>query len=96
MSRSNSQIDISDATRRLLEALVLQSGKNEDQLVRDALVLLQGQCASGVPSQQEESAYDAFLHAGAIGCLRGAPSDLSVDRRHMKGFGTDEVEAQTR
>ncbi len=34
-----------------------------------------------------ESAYDAFLRLGIIGCVKGAPRDLSTNRRYMKGFG---------
>jgi hypothetical protein len=34
------------------------------------------------------SAYEAAQAAGLIGCVRGAPKDLSTSRRHFEGFGT--------
>ncbi len=33
------------------------------------------------------SCYDLARKAKAIGCAKGAPRDLSTNRRHFKGFG---------
>jgi predicted DNA-binding protein len=33
------------------------------------------------------SAYEMAKSAGLIGCARGAPTDLSTNRRHFEGFG---------
>jgi hypothetical protein len=35
-----------------------------------------------------ETLFDAFDKAGLIGCIKGAPSDLSTNPRHMEGFGS--------
>ena len=33
------------------------------------------------------SAYDVFKAAGLIGCAKGAPKDLSTNKKYFKGFG---------
>jgi len=33
------------------------------------------------------SAYELAEEAGIIGCLRGAPTHLSTNPRHLRGFG---------
>ena len=38
-------------------------------------------------SSEAETAYDAFLNAGLIGCAPGLPKDLATNKRHFKGFG---------
>ncbi|NNJ25179.1 hypothetical protein [Alienimonas chondri] len=39
------------------------------------------------PLPPGESAYDAFLAAGAIGCVKGGPSDVATNPKYMEGFG---------
>ena len=57
--------------------------KSESAIVRDALdaYLKFGPLAP--------SAYDVALQAGVIGCVKGAPPDLSTNADHMKGFGKE-------
>jgi hypothetical protein len=50
-------------------------------LVREALENYLGEAPT--PS----SAYDLAREAGLIGCARGLPSDLSVNRKHFEGLG---------
>lgn len=37
--------------------------------------------------RREGSLFDLLDEAGLIGCVRGAPADLSANPRHMEGFG---------
>ena len=58
-----------------------QTGTRESEVVREALekhLADQG---------KEQSAYDVAQKAGLIGCIRGAPKDLSTNKRYFKGFG---------
>lgn len=56
-------------------------GLPESELVRDALESYLGQAPAA------RSAYDLAREAGLIGCVRGAPRDLSTNPKHFKGFG---------
>jgi predicted DNA-binding protein len=56
-------------------------GTTESELVREALENYLGHSAG------ECSAYELAEEAGIIGCLRGAPTDLSTNPRHLRGFG---------
>lgn len=58
-------------------------GRPESEVVRAALESYLGQ------SSTHESAYDLARDAGLIGCVRGAPRDLSTNRRHFDGFGEE-------
>jgi predicted DNA-binding protein len=58
-------------------------GRPESEVVRDALERYLGQ--SSIPA----SAYDLARDAGLIGCVRGAPRDLSTNRKHFEGFGEE-------
>ncbi len=57
------------------------TGARESAVVRDALE----QYLSKSPDEQ--TAYDLAREAGLIGCVQGAPKDLSTNKRHFKGFG---------
>jgi hypothetical protein len=37
----------------------------------------------------KRSAYELMAEAGLIGCVKGAPKDLSTNKRYFKGFGKD-------
>ena len=54
-------------------------GQSESELVRGAL---EEYLDANTPN-----AYDAFKAAGLIGCVKGAPKDLSTNPRYMEGFG---------
>jgi metal-responsive CopG/Arc/MetJ family transcriptional regulator len=56
-------------------------GQSPSELVRMALQNYLGEGAG------KRSAYELAEKAGLIGCVRGAPKDLSTNRRHLEGFG---------
>jgi predicted transcriptional regulator len=58
------------------------SKKSESVLVREALTTFL------TPEPETESVYDLALKAGLIGCAKGLPPDLSMNRRkYLEGFG---------
>ena len=68
----------------LVKRLKKQAGmrrRSESSLVRDALEAYLGDAPTS------SSAYDLARAAGLIGCVAGAPADLSTNRKHLKGFG---------
>jgi predicted DNA-binding protein len=57
------------------------TGARESEVVREALEKYLS--ADG----EKQTAYDLARKAGLIGCIRGAPKDLSTNKRYFKGFG---------
>jgi len=57
------------------------NGKTPSDVVRVALEKYLAERSSA------GSAYEMAKSAGLIGCARGAPKDLSTNRRHLEGFG---------
>lgn len=57
------------------------TGARESEMVREALEKYLSK------SGNEQTAHDLAQKAGLIGCIRGAPKDLSTNKRHFKGFG---------
>ncbi len=65
--------------RRLRE--VVKDGRSPSDVVRDAL-------EAYLPVKTSpESAYDAAVRLGIIGCISNAPRDLSTNKKYMEGFG---------
>ena|ERR1700686_5061345 len=60
------------------------TGARESDVVREALEKYLP------PEVEEPTAYDLALKGGLIGCARGAPKDLSTNKKYFKGFGTGE------
>lgn len=58
------------------------TGARESDLVREALEKYLP------PEGDAPTAYDLAVKAGLIGCARGAPKDLSTNKKYFKGFGT--------
>jgi predicted DNA-binding protein len=58
----------------------------ESELVREAL-----ESYLNAP-QEVQSAYDAAVALGVIGCAKGLPRDLSTNPKYRKGFGEDRGE----
>ncbi len=81
MSSQRITIRVSESLVKRLKKQAEMKRRSESALVREALekYLLD----SPTPS----SAYDLAKAAGLIGCVRGAPSDLSTNRKHFEGFG---------
>ncbi len=69
-----------DTERRLREE-ARAAGKNQSDIVREALRLyLAGRA-------QEVSALELARRAGIVGCAKGLPPDLSTNKDHFEGFG---------
>lgn len=70
---------LSQADRTLLDELKETSGLTESELVRRGLELVAA----------EERARHSALHlaGGSVGRFAGGPRDLSVNRKHLDGFG---------
>jgi predicted DNA-binding antitoxin AbrB/MazE fold protein len=59
----------------------------EHQHVR---VSVSSDAGSNLPtSDAGESFYDAASRLGFIGCVKGAPSDLSTNKKYLEGFGSN-------
>jgi hypothetical protein len=58
------------------------TGAHESDVVREALEKYLA------PGAEGPTAYDLALKSGLIGCARGAPKDLSTNKKYFKGFGT--------
>ena len=43
--------------------------------------------ADDAPPPPGESAYDAFMRVGAIGCVTGGPPDVATNPKYMEDFG---------
>jgi predicted transcriptional regulator len=69
-----------DTERRLREE-AQAAGKNESEVVREALALYFAGRA------QKVSALELARRAGIIGCAKGLPADLSTNKRYFEGFG---------
>ncbi|MEM9702529.1 MAG: hypothetical protein AAF907_08805 [Planctomycetota bacterium] len=39
------------------------------------------------PPPPGESAYDAWMKIGAIGCIKGGPDDVATNPKYMEDFG---------
>ena len=68
-------------TERRLRQEARAAGKNESDVVREALGLYFAGRA------QETSALELARRTGIIGCARGLPADLSTNKSHFEGFG---------
>jgi predicted DNA-binding protein len=81
MSSQRITIRIPESLGKRLKKHAEMNRRPESALVREALEKYFGE----VPAST--SAYELARAAGLIGCVRGGPSDLSVNRKHFEGFG---------
>jgi metal-responsive CopG/Arc/MetJ family transcriptional regulator len=81
MSSQRISIRVSGTLGQRLRKRSLMKGQSESEVVRKALETYLAR------TNDERSAYDLAEQAGLIGCLQGAPRDLSTSRRHLNGFG---------
>jgi predicted DNA-binding protein len=81
MSSQRITIRISESLVRRLKKQAEMKGRSESVLVREALESYLKESAAPV------SAYDLAKATGVIGFVRGAPKDLSVNRKYFEGFG---------
>ncbi|MBI1740081.1 MAG: CopG family transcriptional regulator [Acidobacteriales bacterium] len=80
MASQRITIRISQALGKRLKKHAGMEGRSESEIVREAL-------ESYLRRGSGQSAYELASQAGLVGCLRGAPRDLSTNPRHFKGFG---------
>lgn len=57
------------------------AGRREGEIIREAL---QREFQEQPP---QKSSYDVAAALGLVGCVEGAPRDLSANPTHMEGFG---------
>ncbi len=81
MSSQRITIRISESLVKRLKQQAGMKRRSESAVVREALENYLGE----IPASR--SAYDMAQEAGLIGCVRGAQSDLSTNRKHLEGFG---------
>jgi predicted DNA-binding protein len=81
MSSQRITIRISESLVRRLQRHAEIKSLSESALIREALENYLEE------SPVSQSAYDLANDIGLIGCARGAPPDLSTNRKHFEGFG---------
>lgn len=81
MSSNRITVRIPQSLTARLRSRSRTKGTTESDLVREALETYLGH------SNGEDSAYELAQEAGIIGAARGAPKDLSTNRRHFRAFG---------
>jgi metal-responsive CopG/Arc/MetJ family transcriptional regulator len=68
-------------TGQRLREVAKAAGKNESQIVREALSIYLAR------PNREESALDLARRSGILGCSKRLPSDLSTNKKYFEGFG---------
>ncbi len=81
MASQRISVRVPGGIARRLKERSRATNTRESQVVRDALE----QYLS--TNDSEQTTYDLLREAGLIGCVRGAPRDLSTNKRYFKGFG---------
>jgi predicted transcriptional regulator len=79
MNSERLTIRISDDLKNRVKERAKAAGTDESEIVRLALEQY---------VTPPMSAYEAAKRAGLIGIVKGGPTDLSTNKRHMEGFGT--------
>jgi hypothetical protein len=83
MSSHRITIRVPAALGARLQSRSRAEGLTPSDLVRGALETYLGD------EDEQSSAYELAKRARLIGCVRRLPKDLSTNRRHFEGFGTD-------
>ena len=81
MQNSRISVRLDEDTQRRLHAEAHATGKNESDLVREALD------AYFRRRPEPESCLDLARRAGVIGCAKRLPPDLSTTKDYFKDFG---------
>ena len=81
MSSQRISVRVSGGIARRLKERSTATGAHESQVVREALEQYLSE------KRTEETTFDLLREAGLIGCVNGAPRDLSTNKKYFKGFG---------
>ena len=81
MASQRISVRVSSGIVRRLKERSRATGARESQVVREALEHFLSE------KHTEQTTYDLLQTAGLIGCVRGAPKDLSTNKKYFKGFG---------
>ncbi|HET7106038.1 MAG TPA: ribbon-helix-helix domain-containing protein [Candidatus Acidoferrum sp.] len=81
MASQRISVRVSGGIARRLKERSKATGARESQVVREALEEYLSSKRTG------ESTFDLLREAGLIGCVGGAPRDLSTNKKYFKGFG---------
>ena len=81
MNNRRITIRLNEQTERRLREEARAAGKNESDIVREALTRYFAR------SQRPATALEVARRAGIIGCAEGLPPDLSTNKDHFEGFG---------
>jgi hypothetical protein len=74
-------IRIDESSRRKLSERSRLERKKESVIVREALE---------AHLSKTESLHDRLTRIGGLGIAKGTPGDLSTNKKHMEGFGTND------
>jgi hypothetical protein len=88
-SRNNSGLQLGADLERRVEELARINGVAPVDVVREALDEYVARRGNGMRPAEGETLFDRAKRAGLIGCLNGAPADLSTNPKYMEGFGRD-------
>lgn len=82
-------IQLSEAERRLLADLAEKAGKPWGEVLNEALQHYSRQTPASAEIRRNgaETLFDRLTQHGLLGCLDGGPEDLSTNPAHMEGFG---------
>ncbi|MEX2316938.1 MAG: hypothetical protein WD669_07290 [Pirellulales bacterium] len=73
---------------KLLAELASSTGKPPEVVVSEALRSYEAQqLSSSENGRQPETLFQRLDKKGLIGCIKGAPPDLSTNPKYMEGFG---------
>ena len=81
MASQRISVRVSGGIARRLKARSIATGARESQVVREALELYLS------TSHSEQTTFDLLREAGLIGCVNGAPRNLSTNKKYFRGFG---------
>ena len=81
MASQRISVRVSGGMARRLRERSRATGARESQVVREALEQYLSE------KRTEQTTLDLLREAGLIGCVNGAPRDLSTNKKYFKGFG---------
>ncbi|HTA56556.1 MAG TPA: ribbon-helix-helix protein, CopG family [Candidatus Baltobacteraceae bacterium] len=81
MASQRISVRVTGGIARRLKERSRATGAGESQVVREALEQYLSE------KRTDETTYDLLRGAGLIGCVSGAPRDLSTNKKYFKGFG---------